>query len=313
MSAPAFNLACPSRAHRRVSRCGSWRIAAALCLLLVGGAGAPAQTPEAQTLPPIQVEAERRSVAKRVRTFVTAITPRDFADSLARWNHAICPVIVGPSEDQSDMILARLSAISSAAGVPLAKKPCKANLYIVENPAPEQLLQVWRKRDRLLFGDAALVTIDRFLNTPRAVRVWYNTSPGGPQDIAAAGASATAATGSAIDAAANAAALEFSEVLHFTSVIIVVDSKRLKGVALGQLADYVAMVGLAKIDPEANVGGAPSILRTFAASAGNSEEPVPASMTAWDQGFLRGLYVTRQSSRLQRSAIEDVMVNELVH
>ena len=118
---------------------------------------------------------------------------------------------------------------------------------------------------------------------------------------------------SAIAAAADAARLEFNEILHFTSVIVVVDSKRMKGIDINQLADYIAMVGLAKINLEADVGGAPTILRAFAASAGNLEEPAPSSITAWDQQFLHGLYATRQSSRLQRAAIEDLMVHELVH
>src|SRR5438552_6499160 len=161
----------------------------AVCVLLMGGAhahgpptGEPSTgEPAASALPQIQVEAQRRSVEKRVRTFVAAITPRDFADSLVRWHRGICPTIVGPSQDQSDLILNHLSAISAAAGVPIQPKSCNANLYIIESPFPVQLLQAWRKRDRLLFGDAPSATLQRFLDSPRPVRVCYNTLPGGEQ------------------------------------------------------------------------------------------------------------------------------------
>lgn len=48
-------------------------------------------------------------------------------------------------------------------------------------------------------------------------------------------------------------------------MIIVVDSNRMQGVNAGQLADYVAMVGLAEIRVDADTGPVPTILQLFRA------------------------------------------------
>jgi hypothetical protein len=271
------------------------------------------------------VNAQRRSVEKRVTAFIAAITPHAYADSLARWHHGICPVVVGPPQAQIDQILARLSAISTAAGVQPQSKPCNANFYVVATTYPERLLKTWSRRDHLLFGNAMPKNIDEFLSTPRAVRVWYNTIPadkpvddgmrpepfGGLMTPISPGARVS--PGTVADAVANTRGLEFSEVQRFTSVIVVVDTKRTAGIKLGPLSDYVAMVGLAKINLGADFADAPSILRLFAATSSSSQEPMPSSITTWDQDYLHGLYATRQQLRLQRTAIADMMVHDIVH
>jgi hypothetical protein len=300
---------------------------AAAALLLMSGTRLLAQSPasEIKPLPPIEVEAQRRSVEKRVNAFIAAITPHVYADSLARWQHGICPVVIGPPQAQIDQILARLSAISTAAGVPVQPKPCNANFYVVATTYPEKLLKTWSKRDRLLFGNAMPKLVDEFLDTPRAVRVWYNTIPadkpvddgvnpepfGGLMTPISPGAGVNA--GTIADAAANTRSLEFNEVQRFTSVIVVVDTQRTAGIKLASLSDYIAMVGLSKINLDANFTGAPSILQLFVAASGNSNEATPTSITSWDQDYLHGLYATRQSSRLQRAAIADMMVRDIAH
>jgi hypothetical protein len=294
---------------------------------MLGSARLAAQSPESEVkpLPPIEVEAQRRSVEKRVNAFIAAITPHDYADSLVRWHHGICPVVVGPPPAQIDQILAHVSAVAAASGVTLQPKPCNANFYIVATTYPEKLLKTWSRRDRLLFGNAMPKLIDQFLNTPRAVRVWYNTAAadkpvddgvnpepfGGLMTPISAGAGVNA--GTVADAAANTRALEFNEVQRFSSVIVVVDTQRTAGIKLGSVSDYIAMVGLSKINLDANFSGAVSILQLFSAAGDTSKAAPPSGITPWDQDYLRGLYATRQSSRLQRAAIADMMVRELVH
>jgi hypothetical protein len=97
------------------------------------------------------------------------------------------------------------------------------------------------------------------------------------------------------------------DVLVFSSVIIVVDIARIQRLSFGQLSDYVAMVGLAEIDLDDDVGDAPTILRLFTASS----EVLPSGLTAWDQAFLSALYHSDQSSRAQRSQIAVSMLHEV--
>ncbi|MGC1523994.1 MAG: hypothetical protein WA803_20820 [Steroidobacteraceae bacterium] len=260
------------------------------------------------SLPQIEVNAQRRDLEKRVRTFIAAVTPPIYAESLLRWNHAICPVIMGPPPDQSARILARVSQIAIAAGVAIQPKPCTTNFFIAAWAYPEPMLTAWAKRDHLLFGRTSQKTVDAFINTPRPVRVWYNTVTAAPEATATFAEIASNAA-DALDAVHGYSLLYFDEVQSFASVIVVVDTKRAAGVRLDQLSDYIAVVGLSKINLDADFGGAPTILSIFTPAAGSAAEPAPAGITGWDQNYLKSLYVTRQNSRRQRSEIADMMVH----
>jgi hypothetical protein len=96
------------------------------------------------------------------------------------------------------------------------------------------------------------------------VRVWYNTITAPPQPGAvnpeqysenptpteppggSAGATGSATVAAAVDAAQDHSLLNFDEVQSFTSVIVIVDTKRAAGFNLDQLSDYIAVVGLSR-------------------------------------------------------------------
>jgi hypothetical protein len=95
------------------------------------------------------------------------------------------------------------------------------------------------------------------------------------------------------------------DVFGFSLALVVIDTTFRKAVKLGQVADFAAMVGLADIDPDADIGDAPSILGLFVASP----DAPPSGLTTWDQAFLSALYHTDQSSSTQRSQIVVGMVH----
>lgn len=319
-------------------------IAAAGSILLACATRVTAQTPapagtkppsrDARALPQIDITAHRRSLDKRLRAFIAAATPRNYADSLVRWNEPVCPVVIGPPPRQTTRILADLLQIAAAAGVPIKRKPCQANLFVVATPYPKRLLTAWGKRDRLLFAGASRSSIDAFLDATRPVRVWYNTITAPPQPgavkseqytenptpteapggSAGATASATAAASvtAAVDAAQYYSLLNFDEVQSFTSVIVVVDTKRAAGFSLDQLSDYIAVIGLSQVNLDSDYGGAPTILSMFAPSASGTAKPAPTSITGWDRDYLKALYATRQASREQRLEITDMMAHDMI-
>jgi hypothetical protein len=81
---------------------------------------------------------------------------------------------------------------------------------------------------------------------------------------------------------------------------------RTQDLNVGQLADYVAMVGLAEIRVDADLGETPTILQLFQ----ESKNP-PQGLSAWDQAFLYSLYNTRQASVLQASSIKTSMLKRI--
>jgi hypothetical protein len=100
--------------------------------------------------------------------------------------------------------------------------------------------------------------------------------------------------------------LRHSAVRSLSSVIVVVDANRIQGLNVGQLADYVGMVGLAEVHQDAEVGPVPTILRLFRASP----DP-PQGLSAWDQAFLASLYGAEQASVMEESRMKRSMVSTL--
>jgi hypothetical protein len=99
----------------------------------------------------------------------------------------------------------------------------------------------------------------------------------------------------------------FSTVWAFSRVFVIVDKTRLQGVTAGQLADYVAMSGFAKLKADAHPSDASTILTLFNAAP----ETAPTGMTDWDQTFLKSLYSTDRISKQQRGQIARQMVREI--
>ncbi|WP_428149551.1 hypothetical protein [Brevundimonas sp.] len=94
-----------------------------------------------------------------------------------------------------------------------------------------------------------------------------------------------------------------------TQVTIIVDVDQIIGIDATQLADYLAMIALAQIDPEVDPGPYGSILALFA-----HPEAAPPGLTDWDHAFLEGLYGAEQTSpnaRARLSAVADSMAHRV--
>jgi hypothetical protein len=139
---------------------------------------------------------------------------------------------------------------------------CSPNLHIFVTAQPRELLKGIEKQNYYaMFGPRGRpYLLDQFIAMPRPVGVWYNIFPEG-----------------------RSVWFKYA----FTGVLVIVDQTRLQGVSLGQLADYIAMVGLAEIKPGARLGDTPTILRLF----DGAPQPAPASLSDLDRAFLKSLYL----------------------
>jgi hypothetical protein len=317
-------------------------VAVTLAMLQNSDAWAAAETPPssapANPLPEVTVTARRIALEQRVSRFVNQIAAAENGDEgLARWQvPPACPLVSGLPRQDGEFILERLSQIAHAAGVPLGDEHCRPNLYILVTPQPEDLLKGMEKRNRAFtFGyDPSLLTetpagvVDEFIKTPRAVRAWYNSNEKDAwgQPLAYCPASEIEQitctpfdpkcypphhdAGRVVECGRGTAGgthLSFNNMWWLSRVFVIVDQRRLHEVKLGQLADYVAMAGFAKLKPEARLGDAPTILALFNAAP----QTAPIGMTEWDQTFLKSLYATEQKSKLQRSQIAHEMVRDI--
>ena len=267
---------------------------------------APAETESSPVLPEVTAEAAHAALERRVEVFVRALTrnpgaPDDY--SAVRWNTPICILVAGLSAVSASTVSDRVSQVSTAAGAPLARAPCQPNFIIVATADPDPILDAWYARDKGLFGDATPAQIHQFLESSRSwpVRVWYNIDRGRKAGMR---------NGHFVPSTTQADSSVFlgNAVFDFSSVFAIIDTHRTEHAALKQLADYVALTGLTDVDLEADLGGAPTILRLFSPA----QQDEPSGLSNWDSAFLKALYQSNQASRTQRFEIEQRVNQEIL-
>ena len=261
----------------------------------------------------ITVEAarHREAVEKQVQSFVSHVASKPYESSLARWQTVapICPLVAGLPREDGEYILARISQIAAVVGAPVAPEHCKPNFYVVVSAEPDALLRAWNKRDVWMFGDEAdqgSTKIRKFLGSKSPIRAWYNAElysyegiPLGNREGSTVMAMRTAS--------ARATRLVFNETRDLTSVLVMIDGPRARGINFAQLAGYIALIGLAEVRPDAEAADAPTILHLFSSPEGAR----PEGLSRWDEAFLKALYHTEHTDRQQLAEIKIDMVQAI--
>lgn len=70
---------------------------------------------------------------------------------------------------------------------------------------------------------------------------------------------------------------------------VIIDVAKVGRIGFGALSDYVAMVTLAQIAPDADTSGYDTVLNLFSEGADRT-----AGLTQWDRDYLRSLYSARE-------------------
>jgi hypothetical protein len=253
----------------------------------------------------VTVEAKRRRerIDRQVSEFVYTIAGSGKVESLARWKVPVCAVVVGLTAAEADFVEKRIAEIAADAEVPLGRPGCGPNFVVVVTPEPEKFLKAWWSEDHQLFNrDRGARGIDRFIETDQPVRAWHNACnapPGVSGDSFSAGIHCGTGT--------IGSRLTWGVVRAIYTAIVAVDLTRIEGLTFGQVADYVAMVGLAQIRSGPDLGEVPSILRLFA----TDNTGRPKGLTEWDQSFLEAVYDTTDGSVTEISQIKLRMTDRL--
>jgi hypothetical protein len=267
----------------------------------------------AEPLQEVTVTANRIELEKRVSKFVYQIAALQNGEGIARWRIPVCPTVAGVSQQAGEFTLKRIAEIASAADVPMAAQPCRANLLVFVTPDAKQFFSGMSVHTRLLtFAGAHPSVIDEFIRTPRPVRVWYKTTMTTPDGRSLGDTDRTEVGERAYGiprVQPQTSYARISAIWGITRALVVIDQGRLQGVSTGQFADYVALAGLAQMKMGANLGDAPTILKLF----GGAPQNVPEGMSDWDRAFLKSLYATDSTSKGQRSQIAHSIANDMTH
>lgn len=277
--------------------------------------------------PTVTIEAQRNREQLRheVNRFVDAAIVKPHRDeSLLRWDSPVCPLVAGLTREQGEFVLGRLSEIARAATAPLAAQACAANLYVIVARNPSGFLRLWWRHDRRLFNtNHGVAAVKRFIETDRPVRVWYNEMPVDPDAGSGSGSGIATMLAQSVGIGVGAGPAEYpinmnpgivgsrltyTAVRAIASAIVVIDAQKVAQLNFGQLADYVSLRSLAEINPDRDVGEAPTILRLFSEQQGSP----PQGLTAWDQALLHAVYSSKQKDRLQLSEIQTATLDAIV-
>jgi hypothetical protein len=294
---------------------------AALFLLPLAALGFTAPSADAASakarLPGITIEAAMEHALRlKVDHFVTSVAIQPWGDALFRWTKPICPLVAGLPKAQGEFVLARISKAAIDAHAPLAGRVCHPNLFVVATDNdPDPLLKKWWARDRYMynFQTVGIEAVEQFIHSTRPIRVWYNTYQGCDNDAAATSALAYILAGlgppnggpTGCRATFGSRIVSMSTGSDVSSAIIVVDGRQMKNVNLGQMADYIALVGLADVRLDAGSTPVPSILELF--GHGTSLQ----GLTRWDRALLYSLYNTSHRSALELPEIEITMTRRI--
>jgi hypothetical protein len=288
-----------------------WAMLATALLSLVSASTKADSPPKPIDSITVEAKRSREAIKLKVDNFIGSIVVHSIDESVARWGRPVCPLVAGLSRDMGELILQRVSLAVKNANAPLAAEKCEANFFMIVIAQPDLFLKKWYARSPRMLNDARGVAgIKRFLNSTRPIRVWYNAGAGCGSAMVNDGGLATGLSSNiSIPTCLNSSGvgsprLHWQTVRTITSVILVIDAERVRGLNVGQLADYLAMLGLAEIRLDKDPGPEPTILRLFS----ETEKEKPQTLSKWDEAFLKALYTTTPSSSMQISMMKTKML-----
>ena len=261
---------------------------AILSLALACAAPSGAQTPPSGPPHDADIVVQHRTDAAVAR-LVALMTTAPHGAQVARWNDALCPRVLDLDDDHARLIEDRIGAVAKRLGLSVTPRPCTPTILIIASGDADALTKAFVARHPGLLGDpkygirhgAALAELE----APRPVR-WIDASRAGSAD------------GNRFQSNTNGASVDRTigydggSRLHrpvrenMTASLVILDTKRLDHITWGQLADYLALVTLAR--PRLDASAPDSILSIFRARDAGMRGP--AALTPTDLSVLDGLY-----------------------
>lgn len=292
--------------------------AALLGAIALSSISAPAFAQEAQPDEDVVVVGTR--LQEMVRGFVGEVATAPGAEQqMARWDGRICPLVAGLPSRQMQYLADRIAQRAHQVDIETDGPGCKANILIFVTPDASRLATGIVDEYRNLvayYSESGLNTLGRgpledFSTSTAPVRWWHvnQTVSGDGQQL---GSDTSTGGSQVIRSGTPPSRLRRATRQDFLRVLIIVDARQAQGVQFQALADYLAMVSLAQLDPDGHTADVPTILNLFTDRDGGGV--VPTEMTEWDQAYLEGLYTARRTAPReiwQRRDIAQTMVERL--
>ena len=281
-------------------------------------APAPQEAPAASAANPAaidlgEVEVTGRPLDTLIRSFVNEVAAPNNRRGIARWDDRICIGVANLRAEPAQYIVDRVSTVAADLGITPGEPGCPPNVIIIASDDPDGLARQLTEERRRAFRmggsgmDRGRGALEAFVASDAPVRWWQVSMPAN----ADTGQRAVRIPGECRDPCLHvddfapsisvfaASRLSTQIVDYIFRAVVILDIDQISGLSGQQLADYVAMVTLAQIDPDADTSRYASILNVF-------EAPASADgLTEWDKAYLRGLYdAERNRKNLHASRME---------
>lgn len=292
-------------------------LSAAVSLLGALTVGAAAQDAPA-VLPDVNVSATR-TVEQEARRFLETVSTAPLHSlSLAKWMTPICIATANLRPEAAAAITARIEDNARAVGITVLPPGCSPSVTLLATSdgrfTATDLVDAYHSRfmasDGPTQGDER--ALRRFAESEVPVRWWTISALMDERTLKVlvpiwgADAAVRITTGDMYFGQNQAEALLAS--------FVILDLSKTNGVSHVALADYLSMVVLANIDPDARGDGLPTILTLW-----DGGEP-PVGLTRWDRAYLTALYqapvrlsgsTPQPRSLFQRTEMARIMAREL--
>jgi hypothetical protein len=282
-------------------------------------------------LPDVTVVAPRpptpqELAGEAVPDFVQAhAAPSTVIHQMTRWRTGICPLTRGLDAAMNAFVTARIRAIAATVGAPHQDSPeCKANVQILFTLEPQKVLNEVAKQDSRMLGFHYSQQDKNLVTMTRPIQGWYVTSTRNYKGIevvddplplgAQQGSFGTPAgylPNSKVPPGEPGSRLTSLQTSQVVLALIVVDANAIKGMPIGPLSDYLAMLTLSQTRSADSCSQLPSIMDLMAPKCDRGEKP--PQITAGDTAFLRALYAINLETplELEESSIENAMMRDL--
>lgn len=285
-------------------------VAALLALALAAPGLARAQeTPETRVEDIIVLGTPLR---EQVETFADTVVAPPHGRGPARWSarSGICVGVVNLQREAAQAMADRVSEVALDLGLPIGEPGCSPNVLIIATDDAPTLTAALVQRSPNAFrppysgSSRSRLQLRRFIETDRPVRWWHISLPVNSET----GAIAVRIPGYD-PPRTGVMASRLTTVIQndLMRAYVIIDIDQAEGVTFQQLADYVAMVAFAQVDPDADLSGFPTILNVF------DNPNIAYGLTDWDQSYLGSLYgaeLNQRSPNAQSGAVAALMFRE---
>ncbi|VXB46824.1 hypothetical protein [Brevundimonas sp. G8] len=236
-----------------------------------------------------------------------------------RWTKPLCISVANFRAPWGRFMVDGVTKRATDVGLNVSGPGCRPNVLIVATDDGPQMADAMVRNDRRRFrppidhSSHDLSDLDDFRRSDAAVRWWQVTYPRNLEQggvVGGRGRSEERLGGQRSTfvpkiAVRNPSLIAPTIRYDIETVTVVVDLSKTDDVPMSALADYIALVTLAQIDPRERFDGQSTILNMF-------DEPNRyASMTDWDLDYMHAVYdadLTRNSVRGHQAEVARALV-----